>query len=221
MPVYHLPLTDPLFRAGVWHITETEDELAAGFIAGDQNNHTPPAEIRHPRRRLQWLACRRMAELLTGQPTLITTNPDGKPTFANGKGWLSLSHTGSFAAAAVCGNRPVGIDIEMIRPRILKVLPQFLQPNEINDLLTAGPGYGKHYVYWGGKEAIYKLYGTPETDFRNDITIHPFDYLCIGTGKASAVLQLHGQRQQCELHYETLGELMLVVATLPDEVMMQ
>ena len=44
----------------------------------------------------------------------ITVTENGKPQFADGSGFFSLSYTGEFCCCALCDD-PVGLDVEMIR----------------------------------------------------------------------------------------------------------
>jgi hypothetical protein len=49
-------------------------------------------------------------------------------------------------------------------------------------------------------------------DFRNDIYIHPFDYLCCTNQNTRATMTVGGVERDFSVWYEKVGEYMLVVA---------
>jgi len=83
-------------------------------------------------------------------------------------GHVSLSHTKGFVAAIYHENLPVGVDIERVQEKIIKIGPKFLSPRELeicnNDpiLLT---------MAWSSKEAAYKIYGKKGISLKDNIQI--------------------------------------------------
>ncbi len=70
-------------------------------------------------RRLAWPLLEMAARERWGWPALppVERSPRGKPLFAGTDGrWFSLSHSGGIALCALSG-RPVGVDVEQVRPR--------------------------------------------------------------------------------------------------------
>jgi 4'-phosphopantetheinyl transferase len=197
-------------RAGIWHITETDAELRS-MIHLTETEKDQYGSFRHDLRKRQWLAYHALIQHLLAplSPEIFYDN-NGKPFLTSRSHHISVSHAGEFAAAIYAEN-PVGIDIEKMKERIERVKDRFLLPPEIESI---DPEHRlEHlYIYWGGKEALYKLHGKPDIDFRNDIHIHPFDYLCNTNRKCKAAMIIDGSEKVFTLYYEKLGEYMLVTA---------
>ena len=166
----------------------------------------------HEMRKKQWLACRVLLKhMLSPLNTCLTYDLNGKPHLDSGSHRVSVSHSGEFAAVVCSENRSVGIDIEKIKDRVERVKDRFLREDELKNISTDNR-LEQLYIFWGGKEALYKLHGKPDVDFRKDIHIHPFDYLCNTNQTCSAALRLYDTRKDYTLFYEKIDGYMLVVA---------
>ena len=155
-------------RIGVWSITEKLEVLSK--LVSPIHHDT---EIRNEGRNLQWLACRAaLSEIIANPESKIHKDEFGKPHII-GPEHISLSHTHKYAAA-VSSNKPVGIDIEEITPRIERITRRFLHEAEI-DFLRPKDKLTMLYLIWCAKEAMYKLYGRKAVDFAKDIRVLPFE----------------------------------------------
>jgi len=198
-------------RVAIWQITESAGEIRAK-IDLDQLEEEVLLTYTHEQRKRQWLASRAAVKhLVHPAPANLTYDQHGKPHLVKGTGFISISHSGDYAAAVSGMNSAVGIDIEQIRDRIERVQQRFLSVAEL-DCLGNTHRLEELYVHWGAKEALYKLYGKPEVDFKKDIYIHPFDYLCNMPGNCTATLTAPGFTAEYRLVYEKIGAYMLVVA---------
>jgi phosphopantetheinyl transferase len=85
-------------------------------------------------------------------------------------------------AAQIHPDKPVGIDLEQPRPKLLTVMRRVLTDDEwldgANNLL-------KLCVYWCAKEALYKIYGKRSLVFTEQILIKPFALEQRGTVKGT------------------------------------
>jgi phosphopantetheinyl transferase len=211
MPFYREFNPDDGVRAGIWQITETAEELYHK-IQLSSNESIIYDTFRHDLRKRHWLAYRLLLKhLLAPLNTGISYDAHGKPFLDSKSHHISVSHAGDFAAAVCSEKKMVGIDIEHIRDRIERVKDRFLQKSELDSLLPENR-LEQLYVCWGGKEALYKLQGDPGIDFRNDIYIHPFDYLCNTNQYGRAALKFNGSVRSYSLWFEKVGDYMLVVA---------
>ncbi|MEY4629304.1 MAG: hypothetical protein RLZZ595_1630 [Bacteroidota bacterium] len=155
------------FSLGVWKIEEEAD-----FFSATSDYHS---DATHPARKLQQMATRFL--LLQLEPSLpvrqIVLGEAGKPMLENNKLEFNLSHTAQMAAAIVGKMTPVGIDLEKISERVLRIQNKFLHPNEL--LLLEGLGKESQISiltrYWTIKEAVYKWWGKGGVDFANDIVV--------------------------------------------------
>jgi 4'-phosphopantetheinyl transferase len=198
-----------ILSAGVWKITETEQELRSLL----EKTHPGPLEsdsFKNESRRKQWMASRIVLALLLGNSSPETDYSEhGKPLLRNNSHYISISHSGELAAAAVSKSFPVGIDIEMIRDRVTRVAGRFLNEEELTSI-DAADHLEKLHVYWGAKESLYKLSGNPDVDFRKDITIRSFDYFCNPVQTCRASMFKDNIMRIYPVYYERIGDYMLV-----------
>jgi 4'-phosphopantetheinyl transferase len=197
--------------AGIWQITETADELLAKLrLSGAET--ILYASFRHELRKRQWLAYRVLLQhLLAPMNAGLSYDPHGKPYLESGSHHISVSHAGEFAAVVCSEHVAVGIDVEKMKERVERVKERFLQKSEL-DAIAPENRLEQLYIFWGGKEALYKLNGKPDLDFRNDIYVHPFDYLCNTNSKCKATLTVNGFKNDFTLFYSKIEDYMLVVA---------
>jgi len=150
----------------VWQITEAE----AFFFNSLQllpEDKAAIGNIKLPQVRLQKLACRAaLAKLLNTNKVDITYSETGQPLIKNHH--ISFSHTKNSVAVALA-NTPVGIDIEKLSPRILRLYPRFMSEREIADCDINN--LQELYYYWCAKEAMYKWFANKNLDFIEDLQV--------------------------------------------------
>ncbi len=109
----------------------------------------------HPKKLQEYLMIRRLLKMLKpGHKILYKTI--GQPYLFPKDAFISITHSYPFAALAVSQKR-VGIDLERIMPKIVRIKHKFLYDTEISwtenehevQLLT---------IIWVIKEALYKLH---------------------------------------------------------------
>jgi phosphopantetheine--protein transferase-like protein len=134
-----------------------------------------PIPIQNEERRIQHLAVRLLFKLMMPEIDLadLILADNGKPYLKGVPFHFSFSHCKGYAACAVCDNRPIGIDIEIIHPRILKVAHKFLNDKEKDALagLTEDASLQQLAFFWAAKEAMYKQHEQLGIDFSRDFYI--------------------------------------------------
>ena len=214
MPLQTLISLNNDCSAVLWRITEDEPTLRVGLpLMADEA--TDLAGITHPAQRVEWLACRVAVRELVGagyaglqkdefgKPHLISTvSADFSPV----TGYVSLSHTGGWAAAVWHKSKPVGIDIEPVRAQFGRVVPRVLSDTEIahanGDLLRLA-------MYWCAKESLYKLYGKRQLTFREHLLIDPF---ADGATHLTGHVRLPGHAETVQIVCQPAGPGLLAVA---------
>ena len=95
-------------------------------------------------------------------------NDFGKPFLRNGQ-YVSITHSHE-RSAIIIAPYPVGIDLELMRPKILRIAHKFSnEPSE--DLKNLITDQVTQYTYvWTAKESVYKMISAPGLSFRNDIS---------------------------------------------------
>jgi len=98
---------------------------------------------------------------------------NGKPYLKGVPFHFSFSHCKGYAACAVSDHYPVGIDIEIIHPRIAKVAHKFLNDAEKAMLvnLNEEDALKQLAFFWASKEAMYKKHEQLGIDFARDFNI--------------------------------------------------
>ncbi|MDP4281908.1 MAG: 4'-phosphopantetheinyl transferase superfamily protein [Bacteroidota bacterium] len=209
MPLERCIKPDRETVAGIWKIEENADDLIAGLELSpleDQIVHS----YRNMRRKEQWLACRRILKEIYGKNYTLAYNEFGKPFLVNNpETELSLSHSGEYAAAIISRSYRIGIDIEKVSDRIHRVKERFLSEPELRHT-SLHHNTEELYVYWGAKEALYKINGRPDIDFQKDIILEPFDYLC--AGQCFAEIRRGSKPGKFEVSYEKIGNYIFVYA---------
>ena len=114
-------------------------------------------------RRLAWPLLRLAAKRYWGWEALppVERSPRGKPLFAGRQDrWFSLSHSGGAALCALSGG-PVGVDVELVRPRRSGLPRRLLSPSE---LARFDGSWEDFFRIWTLKESWCK---------REDIPLYP------------------------------------------------
>lgn len=156
-------------RLGIWRIEEPEDFFLQKVPLKQ--------DVSHPYKRLQHLAGRiLLPELFEDFPLEeIRVADTRKPYLDDEKYHFSISHCGNFAAAIASPVNRVGVDIELVSPRIKGIAPKFL--NEPEQEFLKSYAYMPHIaldlvtMLWSSKEAIFKWYGKGQVDFRRHIQL--------------------------------------------------
>jgi phosphopantetheine--protein transferase-like protein len=94
-----------------------------------------------------------------------------KPHFTEGNYYLSLSHTNKYVASIVHPEKLVGVDIEKISNKALKVASKFLSKEEYKLLSKQADKELYATICWAAKEALYKLYGKKSLIFAKQLKV--------------------------------------------------
>ena len=151
----------------IWSITEP-----VSFFETDVKLSV---DIQNEERKIQHLAVRLLFKLMMPEADLnnMVMADNGKPYLKGVPFHFSFSHCKGYAAVAVSDTDPIGIDIEIIHPRILKVAHKFLNESEKNLIVTL-PEEKQLYqmaFFWAAKEAMYKQYENLGIDFAKDFNV--------------------------------------------------
>lgn len=166
----------------VWKIEETFGELRAS-LGNDLPYDEDLNRLRAESRQMEYLAVRVLLKTVCGEEKLICHAPSGKPFLADKSYHISISHTKGYAAIALHPSAEVGIDIEQVADRVLKVADRFMCAEELQGEAESVSTYAGdrkistlYYMllHWSAKETLYKLMNKEEVDFREHLRILPF-----------------------------------------------
>lgn len=181
-------------------ITEAADELQANLVLTPKSG-IRLAGMRSLIHRCGFLSVRHLLAIENYSDADLIYDDSGKPHLSDGR-YISITHSFDYAAIIV-SDKPVGIDIERVRSKIVKIATKFIgsewdyldqESDQLVRQLTA---------IWCAKESLYKLLAIPGLSFKNHLQIPPFlltDYSLMGECHYDAVLQ------QYQLAHLSLGD---------------
>jgi len=209
--VFNNEIENSKAKLGVWEIQESVDFLL------ESTNLTEKEKIvfgtmRNENRKKQWLASRIILDKLSENNNLsIVYEKNGQPLMNDGIHQISISHTSKFVAVILSRFLKVGIDIEGIHPRILKIRHKFVSEIE-NDFLKNDENLLESlFLIWSAKEAIFKMYGKGNVDFRKNIQVKPF--IIQTDGVIESVFSSETVSRDHKLKYRKIEDHMLVYVT--------
>jgi 4'-phosphopantetheinyl transferase len=162
-------------RVAVWEITETLDWFQNQVFATD-NELVDFQAIAHPVKQLEWFAGRAALQHLVWPLVYdgLVKDQYGKPHLRSHEAQISVTHTSKYVAVAFHSDKPVGIDVERVSEKIGRIAHKFLNDQELTE---AGNDLDKLAAYWCAKEALYKLHGTKQLSFKQNIAVEaPSDF---------------------------------------------
>ena len=156
-------------KVAIWRIEEPEDFFLKKVPL--------KRDVSHPYKRLQHLAGRYLLPALFRDFPLkeILIADTNKPFLEDEQYHFSISHSGNFAAAIVSNHQRVGVDIELVTPRIKIIGHKFLNEGEKLFLNNYEHLPGLHLelttILWSVKESLFKWYGAGKVDFKHHIKL--------------------------------------------------
>ena len=209
MPIFYQQIINHHTKLAIWKIEENESFFTN--VVPIQSN------ITHPHKRLQHLAGRFLLKyLFPNFPySEIKIADTRKPFLPNDLFHFSISHCNNFAGAIVSTKQRVGIDVEQIDKRVLKIVPKFLSDNERNifdlkvfdnqEKLKTQLQYAT--LLWSIKESLFKWYSLGNVDFKTMLSI---DYNEVEEqGILSSAVITPTQIFNLQTHYAFFGNLCL------------
>ena len=177
-------------RIAVWNTNESLNELIK--LAEDLDTQ----HINNDKRKKECLTIRVLLQQLR-LFTEITYNSYGAPEIKENN-FISISHSEDLTAIIVSKNK-VGLDIEKISEKALKLSSKFIKQNTHIPLSK-----DKATLIWCCKEAIYKWHQKGNINFSNDIVISPF------TIKREGILIAKFKQRKLTLYYKKIKTHFLV-----------
>lgn len=108
-------------------------------------------------------------------------------------------------AVSVNKQEETGIDIELIRDKVLKIRHKFLNKAE---MAATGNNVEKLIAYWACKEAMYKIYGLKEVDFIQHLFVDDFEMK--KEGDIVGEIRMPAFKKRYRMHYQKLEDYILV-----------
>jgi len=178
MPLFYQHNINENTKLGVWRIDEPESFFLKRVPL--------KRDVSHPHKRLQHLAGRYLLPTLFNDFPLeeILIADTRKPYLEKEQYHFSISHCGNYAAALVSREQRVGIDIELLTPKIERLKHKFVSADELQFFNEDYQQFLEQFgmkrkmerefltMIWSAKETIFKWYGVGQIDFREHMQLN-------------------------------------------------
>lgn len=207
MPIVWNKKIDENGEVAVWHITEAADELYSKLQLNAEERKFYDS-LNKGKRHLHWLGSRVLLRTLLNTKNYIDVQLDenNKPYLVNFPYEFSISHSNDYAAVIIYKGKKVGIDIEKISEKILRIKNKFMSADELA-FINPHQEIEQLYVCWCIKESLFKLYGKGNLPFIEGIKIQEFELNKDQTIHAKIIKAEY--LQEFKINYSQINEYML------------
>jgi 4'-phosphopantetheinyl transferase EntD len=155
-------------QIAIWKIEE-EPDFFSSSIDFSEYDFMEYESIKHPFKRMQWLASRYLLKKISNENRLLLLykNENGKPFFENANYHFSITHSHSYVAVIISKEKNVSIDLEKITEKVLKVKHKFLHTLDFEQ----GENLEKLTLIWSAKETLYKYFDSKLLHFKEHLII--------------------------------------------------
>lgn len=124
---------------------------------------------------------------------------------------ISISHSFDFSCICISTDKIVGIDMEIVKPKILRIAPRFMDIKHLEGLPEAEQ-IEKATVIWGIKESIFKIKNEKGISFPNHIFENIF---CLNDTSCQAELRFNDTIESFRIQFYNVEDYIFVCA-LPE-----
>ena len=174
MPLFKSINVNATAKVLVWKIQESFEELFEGILLTEESMervNSMKSEL-HQR---GFLSVRNLLKEVGYSDSDLYYDAYGKPHLKDGN-HISISHSFTFSGIFISKQKPVGMDIEMQREKILKIAHKFTPIQEYRTIANAEALISKLTIVWGAKESLYKIFGKKQLRFLENIYIEDFTF---------------------------------------------
>ena len=197
-------------KVAVWEIRESREALYSKLRL-DAGEKRYLESLGNHKRYLHWLSSRVLIRSMIGTTEFIDlkTDTNGKPGLVNFPHRISISHSHQMAAVILSDRHDVGIDIERIDPKVMRIEQKFLSAGE-SEFIDRGREAEHLIACWCAKETLFKLYGRGGVDYRRDLFLGPFKPA--DSGLINAKVNKADFSAEVQVSYARIGEYHLAYA---------
>jgi 4'-phosphopantetheinyl transferase len=158
---------------GIWEVKEDYDYLFSKLSLLPEDLKILNS-FQNRFRSIEWLSVRVLINEITGKNLSVIYSENRKPFIKDNIYNLSISHSKDLTSVLLSEKKKVGIDVEYMSHRISKIESRFINENEV---VTKDISMQKYhlYIHWCAKEALYKICGRQNINFKENLTIEPFE----------------------------------------------
>ena len=131
-----------------------------------------PNDVNLTKRQRESIGAKNLFEKILNQNIEIAHDENGTPFLKDNTLKISISHSKTKIAVITHSQKNVGIDIEQISQKILRIAERFLSKKELEKIQQSPENYT---LAWAAKETAYKIIGKEATDFRASLEIQKIE----------------------------------------------
>ncbi|HAT66486.1 MAG TPA: 4-phosphopantetheinyl transferase [Flavobacteriaceae bacterium] len=196
MPLYKTITVNSTTKVLIWKIIESYKDLSEG-ISLTQHCQERVDGMKSDLHQRGFMSVRHLLAEMGYTDFDLYYDELGKPHLRDGKK-ISITHSYIFSAIIV-SNQEVGIDIEMQRPKILKIAQKFTPLEEYRTLANEDALIRKLTMVWGAKESLYKSFAKAGVSFLQNIYVEDFD---MESMKTTANVSYKGKNENYQVWFE-------------------
>lgn len=185
-----------------------EFEIADYFDVLTELERERCLQFSHIRRQREFVATRVLRHNLFGFEH-IHYDPNGAP-YLNGDTFISISHCSNHVAIAVNDLYPVGLDLEIVRPDIHKIMAKFVGIEELSSFDCDDATVVSKI--WSAKETLYKLAGRKKIHFKEELLLS-----CISESEWSGRILNHDHELHVKLNIFEQDGIIFTLNSAPIE----
>lgn len=196
MPLYKTLTVNNHAKALIWKIEESFEDLSNG-ITLTSSNQARVDGMKSDLHRRGFLSIRHLLNEIGYNDDDLLYDEFGKPHLKDGN-YISITHSFTFSAIIFSKEKPVGIDIEMQRDKIVKIAHKFTPIEEYKSIANHDALVSKLTIVWGAKESLYKIYGKKKLLFLENIYIEDFSF---ETNETTGKILYEGETSEYDIHF--------------------
>ena len=171
MPIYKSLILNSQTDIKIWKISESIEFFLDNLVLNQESSERIK-RMKSELHKRAFLSVRILLREFGYSDLDLFYDSFGKPFLKDGK-HISISHSYNFSTVAI-SKLKIGIDIEKQHSKIIKIAPKFIGYETFYLNKNDESQIQKLTWVWCTKEALYKLYGTPEISFKNHFRVLPF-----------------------------------------------
>lgn len=205
MPLFKIIKPNLQTEILIWKISETLEALSSEIVL-NENSKIRLQSMKSEMHQRGFLSVRKLLLEAGYSDFDLFYDQSGKPNLVDGN-QISISHSHEFSTIIISDKR-VGIDLEIQKEKILKIVPKFMDSCHLENLSHVDQ-IKKATVVWGIKEAIFKIKNQKGISFPDHIFESDFH---LKEKKTKAQLRFENKIENFEIHFQEIENYVLVYA---------
>lgn len=227
MPLYKIIKINETTTAYFWHITEDVTLLFRAVLLNESSRKRLDG-MKSESHQKGFLAVRMLLQYIGHSDEDLTYDASGKPhlqvkiqklKYKSSESvthhplpitqHISISHSHEFSCICI-SDEVIGIDLELIKEKSLKIAPRFMDVTHLQGLSIADQ-ITKTTIVWGIKESIFKIKNEKGISFPDHIFEKGFD---IKEGKCTAELHFNNQIEKFDIQFHLIEGYVFVFSKI-------